>query len=75
LLDEAVAGGELAPTDTARLARAVLAMIGGSLLQWAIDREGTLADRLSEDLDALLKSRYSPSGHRSRPSRRKRRRV
>ena len=75
LLDEAVAEGELAPTDTTRLARAVQAMIGGSLLQWAIDREGRVADRLSEDLDALLKSRYSPSRPRRRPSRRRRRHV
>ena len=75
LLDEAVAEGELAPTDTTRLARAVQAMIGGSLLQWAIDREGRVADRLSEDLDALMNSRYSRSHHRSRHPRRKRRRV
>ena len=75
LLDEAVEEGELAPTDTTRLARAVQAMIGGSLLQWAIDREGRVADRLSEDLDALLNSRYSPSRPRQRPTRRKPRRV
>ena len=52
LLDEAVDEGELAPTDTMRLARAVQAMIGGSLLQWAIDRDGKVADRLIEDLGA-----------------------
>jgi AcrR family transcriptional regulator len=75
LLDEAVAQGELAPTDTTRLARAVQAMIGGSLLQWAIDREGTVADRLSEDLDALLYSRYSPSRDRRHPPRRRLRRI
>jgi AcrR family transcriptional regulator len=74
LLDEAVAHGELVPTDTTRLARAVQAMIGGSLLQWAIDREGTVADRLAEDLDTLLYSRYSPSrDHRTPPRRRLRR--
>jgi hypothetical protein len=67
--------GELAPTDTTRLARAVQAMIGGSLLQWAIDRDGKVADRLKEDLDALLKSKYSPSRDRQRTSRRKHRRV
>ena len=75
LLDEAVEEGELAPTDTTRLARAVQAMIGGSLLQWAIDREGRVADRLSEDLEALLNSRYSPSRTRRRSARRKSRRV
>jgi AcrR family transcriptional regulator len=61
LLDEAVAARELPRADTARLARAVQAMIGGSLLQWAIDRDGKVADRLTEDLDALLKSTNSAS--------------
>jgi AcrR family transcriptional regulator len=74
LLDEAVKERELAPTDTMRLARAVQAMIGGSLLQWAIDRDGTVADRITEDLGALLNSRYSPSGHRRKPAPRKLRR-
>ena len=75
LLDEAVDEGELARTDTARLARAVQAMIGGSLLQWAIDREGTVADRLVEDLDAVLNSKYSASRARRRAPRRKLRRA
>src|SRR5438034_8153749 len=55
LLDEAVTEGELQKCDTTRLARAVQALIGGSLLQWAIDREGKSATRISEDLDALLR--------------------
>ena len=75
LLDEAVENGELARTDTARLARAVQAMIGGSLLQWAIDREGKIADRLTEDLDAVINSRYSASRARKQPPRRKLRRA
>jgi AcrR family transcriptional regulator len=57
LLDEAVADGELQRCDTTRLARAVQGLIGGSLLQWAIDRDGKAADRLREDLDCLLKPR------------------
>jgi len=75
LLDEAVDDGELARTDTARLARAVQAMIGGSLLQWAIDRDGKVADRLTEDLGALLNSRYSPSRRHQRRAPRKLRRA
>ena len=75
LLDEAVEDGELARTDTARLARAVQAMIGGSLLQWAIDREGKVVDRLIEDLDAVLNSRYSASRAHRRAPRRKLRRA
>jgi len=50
-------------------------MIGGSLLQWAIDREGTVADRLIEDLDAVLNSKYSASRARRRAPRRKLRRA
>jgi AcrR family transcriptional regulator len=57
LLEEAITEGELPRGDTRRLTRAVQAIIGGSLLQWAIDREGKVADRLREDLDALLKPR------------------
>jgi len=57
LLDEAVGQGDLVCPNTTRLARAVQTMIGGSLLQWAIDRDGKVADRLREDLDTLLKPR------------------
>ncbi len=74
LLDEAVEAGELLRTDTDSLARAVQAMMGGSLLQWAIDREGKAADRLTEDLGALLNSRNSAFHHRRRHPRRKARR-
>jgi AcrR family transcriptional regulator len=70
-LDEAVAEGELQRCDTARLARAVQALIGGSLLQWAVDREGKAADRLTEDLDALLRPRHCPPRDRRRHPRRK----
>jgi AcrR family transcriptional regulator len=66
-LDDAVDRGELAPCDTTRLARAVQATIGGSLMQWAIDREGKLRRRLREDLETLLRPRY--------PQRAKRRQV
>lgn len=66
LLDEACAGGELQRCDTSRLARAVQTMIGGSLLQWAIDRDGEVIDRLHEDLDTLLKPRQGPPRERRR---------
>ena len=54
LLDEAVAAGELTPCDTARLARAVDAMAGGSLIAWAITREGNVIERVQDDLETLL---------------------
>jgi AcrR family transcriptional regulator len=46
LLDEGVEGGELQRCDTTRLARAVQALIGGSLLQWAIARRPTVCARI-----------------------------
>jgi len=57
-LEEAVARHELLPCDTRRLARAVQATVGGSLMQWAIDRKGRLRRRLREDLETLLSPRY-----------------
>jgi AcrR family transcriptional regulator len=70
LLDEACAKGELQRCDTGRLARAVQTMMGGSLLQWAIDRDGPVKERLREDLDVLLKPRCPPRDRRRTPRRR-----
>ena len=70
LLDDAVTEGTLQRCDTTRLARAVQGLIGGSLLQWAIDRDGKAADRLREDLDSLLKPRHCPPRERRRHPRR-----
>jgi AcrR family transcriptional regulator len=70
-LDEAVRDGELQRCDTSRLARAVQALIGGSMLQWAIDRSGKVTDRLNEDLDSLLRPRHCPQRERRRHPRRK----
>ena len=57
LLNEAVQAGELEPCDTGRLARAVGAMVTGSLLGWAIDRRGTAEAFVRADL-AMLLDRY-----------------
>ena len=54
LLDEAVAAGEFGPCDTARLARTVGAVSGGSLIAWAIVREGSAEQWVREDLMMLL---------------------
>ena len=54
LLDDAVAAGELAVHGTARLAAAVQAAHGGSLLTWAIHRAGAPADWVRRDLETLL---------------------
>lgn len=54
LLDEAVAARELVECDTAELARMVQQVNGGSMLNWAVFREGSLAAWLRRDLEALL---------------------
>ena len=54
LLDEAVTAGELVPCDTARLARAVDALAGGSLIGWAVHRQGKAEAWVRDDLHTLL---------------------
>ena len=54
LLDEAIAVGQLVPCDTRRLAAAVGAMAGGSLIAWAVMREGTAEQFVRRDLQTLL---------------------
>lgn len=54
LLDEAVSARELAKCDTASLARLIQQVNGGSMLNWAVFREGSLASWLRRDLEALL---------------------
>ena len=54
LLDDAIAAGELIPCDTARLSHVVQALVNGSMLEWAIHREGTLADWLRRDVETVL---------------------
>lgn len=54
LLKQAVAAGELKPHDTARMARAINAITGGSLISWAVFREGSAEKWLRRDLETLL---------------------
>ena len=54
LLKEAIAAGELKPHDTLRMARAISAIAGGSLIAWAIFREGTAERWVTRDLETLL---------------------
>jgi len=68
ILDDAVKAGELAPCNTQRLARAVGVTLGGGLLAWAIEREGTAADWLRYDLKTLL-APYRRSGKAARSRR------
>ena len=54
LLKEAIAAGELKAHDVTRMARAVNAITGGSLINWAIFREGTAEKWVRRDVDTLL---------------------
>jgi AcrR family transcriptional regulator len=54
LLDEAVAAGELPPTDTVRLAEAVQTTYNGALVTWAVLRRGPVDEWLLRQLDVVL---------------------
>ena len=54
LLAAAIDARELAPCDTAALASAIQAVATGSLLNWAIHREGRVAAWVRADLDTLI---------------------
>jgi len=73
LLDEAAAAGELVKCNTAELARLIQQVNGGSMLDWAVFREGSLASWLRHDLEALL-SPYRPLAKKT-PSKRNRKRA
>jgi len=69
LLREAVDTGELLECDTQRLARAITAVCGGSLIQWAVFRHGAAVSWVREDVDAVLAPyRASKPAGRSRRS-------
>jgi len=54
LLKDAIAAGELKPHDTARMARAINAIAGGSLISWAIFRDGSAERWVRRDVETLL---------------------
>ena len=58
LVKDAIAAGELIKCDASRLARALQATLNGSILGWAIHREGTMAAWIRRDLRVVL-SPYS----------------
>jgi AcrR family transcriptional regulator len=68
LLSEAVDAGELIECDTARLARAITAVCGGSLISWAALRQGTAVAWVRTDVDTVLEP-YRSRTRRSAPRR------
>jgi AcrR family transcriptional regulator len=65
LIVEAVSAGELCKCPAAALANAVQAMIGGSMLNWAIHREGKAKAFIMKDVEMLLRP-YRTPGAKSR---------
>ena len=55
LLEAAVERGELGPCDTKSLAQAIHVTYNGTLITWAIFRQGRLALRIRRDLEFILK--------------------
>jgi AcrR family transcriptional regulator len=62
LIVDAIAARELKPCDAQRLAQLVHVTYGGSMLDWAIYREGSVADRVRRDLQTLLKPYQTAKG-------------
>ena len=54
LLQEAIAVGELIECDAGALASALQAVAAGSLLNWAIHRDGPVADWVRADIETLI---------------------
>jgi AcrR family transcriptional regulator len=54
LLDEAVAGSELRACDSGALAHALMAVSHGSMLLWALGRDGTAEARIRTDMETVL---------------------
>lgn len=69
MLDEAVRTGELRRCSTARLANAVQGLIGGSLMNWVIHREGKAAAWIAADLETLLRPLRTAQGKQRRQRR------
>ena len=63
LLQEAVDAGELVECDTARLARAITAVCGGSLISWAAFKQGTAVAWVRTDVNTVLEP-YRPRARR-----------
>ena len=70
LLRDAVDAGELVECDTARLARAITAICGGSLIQWAVFRQGAAVAWVRQDVDAVLEPYRATSPRSARRTRR-----
>lgn len=71
LIDEAITAGELRGCNSRKLAHAVSAMAGGSIIGWAIHRQGSAASWVRGDVLTLLEP-YRTTGTQGARSRRSR---
>ena len=55
LLDDGVKSGRLVKCDTRKLAFALNAIIGGSMVSWAVLRDGTSEEAMQEAVDVLIR--------------------
>ena len=55
LLDDGVKSGRLMKCDTRKLAFALNAIIGGSMVSWAVLRDGTSEEAMQEAVDVLIR--------------------
>jgi len=60
LIEEAMAAGELQRCDASALARALMGLASGSLLGWALHRQGGAREWLARDVDTVLKPLLGP---------------
>lgn len=73
LIEDAIAAGELTHCDSKKLSRAVHSMAGGSIIGWAIHRDGAASAWVRDDVITLLEPfrttrRRAPTSRRSRTS-------
>ena len=73
LVRDAIAAGELRRCHSGRLASAIQATLNGSLLNWAVHREGALVPWIRNDLLTLLKPYREVRRGRAREVRREKR--
>ena len=72
MLDAAVRTGQLVRCDTGRLALALNAVIGGSMVAWAVLREGTAEEAMLSAVETVLEPRLTQPTTQARRSRTKR---
>ena len=64
LVRDAMAAGELTKGDPARLASALHATLNGSMLNWAVHRNGPMTVAIARDLGAVLQPWLTATGKR-----------